>query len=282
MSNRGSAGQRGRGRGGQDRGGRGGPGPGIGAGVGAGARGAPRGGGHAGGGQGTRGGGGGGGFAGGPGGTRGGFQMARGGRASPAVEPRGRGFGPGSGAGPRGAPRGQGFGGPVIFAADSPAHIPPRLEPVSHDQLIKSFKTLKVTNDRPLRPGYGTAGTPITLRANFFPVKVPKGPIYDYEVGITPKTDINRLKARIFQLLELSPLCVPHLGYIAHDRSQRLVSARKLPQPLDIQVQFYDEGETGPRANATVYTVAITFTGELDTNRLTEYVSRLSFSLTFG
>lgn len=205
-----------------------------------------------------------------------------GGRASPAVHgpgggggrggfDRGRGGPPGGGF--RGGPRGRGGpGGPVIFAEGSPAQSPPRLSDTSHSDLVTSFKALRVIPDRPLRPGYGTLGTAITLRSNFFPIRLPKGPIYDYNVDISPKTDIKRLKIRIFQLLEQTPMCTPHLPYIAHDRSQRLVSARKLPQPLDIQVPFYEEEETAPRAGATVYTVSIKFERELDIARLTQYV----------
>jgi hypothetical protein len=89
-------------------------------------------------------------------------------------------------------------------------------------------------------------------------------------VEITPKTDINRLKARIFFLLEQSAACKPLLGHIAHDRSQRLVSAKRLPQPLNIAVPFFEEGEKGPRAGGTVYTVAIKFDKELDVESLTK------------
>ncbi|KAJ7471966.1 argonaute-like protein [Mycena latifolia] len=192
---------------------------------------------------------------------------ARGGRP---LSPRGRGdF---RGGPPRGPPRG-GAPGPIIFAENVPANVPPRLSPASHDQLIRSFSTIKPNPDRPLRPGYGTLGTSITLRANFFAVRVPAGPIFDYNVEITPKTDINRLKARIFFLLEQSAVCRPLLNHIAHDRSQRLVSARKLPQPLNIAVPYYEDGEAGPRANATVYTVSITFDKELDTESLTKYIN---------
>jgi hypothetical protein len=90
---------------------------------------------------------------------------------------------------------------------------------------------------------------------------------------ITPKTNFNRLKARIFFLLEQSDVCKPLLGYIAHDRSQRLVSARELPQPLDIAVPFYEDGESGPKPGGTVYTVSIKFDKELDVESLTKYVS---------
>lgn len=188
----------------------------------------------------------------------------------------GRGSLPGGGGGRGfqsrgGGGRGRGGPGPVIFAENVPAHVPDRLSAARLQQHIARLKSLTVRPERPLRPGYGTLGTPITLRANFFPVKVPQGPIYDYVVQISPTTDINRLKARIFQLLELSPLCKAHLPYIAHDRSQRLVSARKLPQPLNIQIPYYDDHQDGPSPNGKTYTVSIVFQRELDPGQLARY-----------
>lgn len=189
----------------------------------------------------------------------------RGGSGGRGFEPRGGGGG-GGGRGGRG-----GFGGPVIFAENVVAQVPTRLSPANLQQLITGFKSLKVKPDKPLRPGYGTAGREITLRANFFALKVPQGPIYDYTVQISPTTDINRLKARIFQLLELSPLFQPHIPYTAHDRAQRIVSARKLPQPLDIQIPYYDDHQDGPVPNGKIYTLSIVFQRELDPRQLTRH-----------
>lgn len=183
----------------------------------------------------------------------------------------GRGFDRGGGGG-RG--RGGGVGGSVIFQESTPPAIPPRLSPQNLQQLLNSFKSMKVKPDKPLRPGYGTKGNAVVLRANFFPMKVPKGPIYDYVVEISPKTDINRIKGRLFDLLENHPLCQPHLSYIAHDRSQRLVSARKLPQPLDIHISYYEADESGPSPRSQTYTVSIRLDRELDCQRLTQYVKR--------
>ena len=198
----------------------------------------------------------------------------RGGQASGrgrGSQDRGRGVHDTGRGGGGGGGRGRGFGGPVVFAENVPAQVPARLSAANLQQLITGFKSLSVKNDRPLRPGYGTVGTPITLRANFFAVKVPQGPIYDYTVEISPSTDFNKLKARIFQLLELSPVGRTHLPYIAHDRSQRLVSARKLPQPLIIPIKYYDEHQDGPSSDAKTYTVSITFQRELDPRQLTQY-----------
>jgi hypothetical protein len=130
---------------------------------------------------------------------------------------------------------------------------------------------MKVQPERPLRPGYGTSGTPITLRANFFAVRLPKTVIYDYNVEITPKTDIGRIKMRLFDILELSQAFKPHLTYTAHDRSQRLVSAKKLPQPLDIQVPFFDEHDK-PSDKSKKYQISIIFQRELDPSQLTSHM----------
>lgn len=178
----------------------------------------------------------------------------------------GRGFG-----GFRG--RGGGPEGPLIFRENVPANIPSQLEPEALNQLVNKFKSVNVKPERPLRPGYGTVGTPIKLRTNFFVVKLPKAPVYDYVVDISPQTDITRLKTRIFQLLEMSNAIKPHLSYIAHDRSQRLVSSKKLPQPLDITVPFYDDHETAARPNSKTYQVSIKFERELQPSGLTKYVA---------
>ncbi|KAJ7859445.1 argonaute-like protein [Mycena leptocephala] len=124
-----------------------------------------------------------------------------------------------------------------------------------------SSSALELDPARPLRPGYGETNRAIAVEVNFFPVRLPSNPIFDYTVEIQPETDLSRLKTRIFHLLEKSAICAPFLGHMAHDCSQRLVSAQKLPQPLDIAVPFYEDGEVGPRPGATVYTVSIKFGG---------------------
>lgn len=156
-----------------------------------------------------------------------------------------------------------------IFAAGSPVRLEPRLNEL--DSLITSFKQLAVTPEMPLRPGFGTAGTPITLRSNFFALRLPKAlQIYEYAVKISPKgADLSGpCKARILELIETSSEIAPHMAYIAHDRSGRLVSAKLLPQPLQLSVRFFEREEGTARPNAKVYTVKIEFTGDLNTDEL--------------
>lgn len=194
-----------------------------------------------------------------PGGFQGGGRGGGGGR--------GQGFG---GQGGRGG--GRGGGPPAIFAGNVPAQIPARLSGPDLQNLINSFKSVTIRPDRPLRPGWGTAGNAITLRANFFPVRVPQGPIYDYVVQMSPSTDINRIKARLFDLMERNPSFQPHVPYTAHDRSQRMVSGRPLPQPLDIQVPYYEDDDIGPGPNPKTYIISIKFDRELDPRQLNKCV----------
>jgi len=98
---------------------------------------------------------------------------------------------------------------------------------------------------------------------NFFAVKLLKQPIYSYVVDITPHPVSNRLKTRIFQLLEQNPTIVQHIAYIAHDRCQTLVSARKLPQPLNVIVSFQPGQD---------FAISIMLDREFDPNEMTRCV----------
>ena len=105
------------------------------------------------------------------------------------------------------------------------------------------------------------------MRANFFAIRLPKDIIYDYKVKITP--DPGRgIGERIFQLLERHPRISPHARFIAHDKSERLVSARELEQPLEVTINHTDEG--APPATAKPYQVEITLKYRLDPQQLTK------------
>lgn len=129
----------------------------------------------------------------------------------------------------------------------------------------------------PLRPDFGTAGKEIKLRSNFFPVRVPKGPLYEYDVSFTPAagTAPRRVKRRIYDLAEKTHAWEQAglSGIVAHDYSSKLIAAQLLPQPLAISVLYYDDHEQGPPANGgKQYTLTIKFTQAIDTSCVTEYV----------
>jgi hypothetical protein len=151
-----------------------------------------------------------------------------------------------------------------------------RLTDRSEDALVASLRSLTLQGDEiPLRPGFGTLGRPITLRTNFFPVRIPKGPIYEYDIAITPVagTANRRVKRRIFQLAEQTNdwASAGLRGTVAHDHSAKLVSAKKLKQPLTIRVPWSEEGEP---PNGREYALAIKFVQNIDTSALSQYVPR--------
>ncbi|GJE86301.1 argonaute-like protein [Phanerochaete sordida] len=143
--------------------------------------------------------------------------------------------------------------------------------------------------DLPLRPGFGTAGTAIKLRTNFFPVKVPKGPLFEYDVKITPEVAVKRVKRRIFQLAEQTPGWASNglKGCVAHDHAAKLIAAKALPQPLEIVVPFSDEeaeipakpkggpkvSKKGGKPTPKEYKLSLKFIQQLETQSLVSYLN---------
>jgi eukaryotic translation initiation factor 2C len=143
----------------------------------------------------------------------------------------------------------------------------------SEQVLVQSFQKIKLGKDElPLRPDFGTKGKAIKLRANFFAVKVPKTPLFEYDVTLSPTagTAIRRVKRRIFQLAEQTPDWARNglKGNVAHDHATKLIAAKKLPQPLVIRVPFFDEGEDGPKPGGKEYMLTIEFARDIDTQSL--------------
>ncbi|KAG7100225.1 hypothetical protein E1B28_002000 [Marasmius oreades] len=209
----------------------------------------------------------------GDGSTRG-FRGFRGGdspraRGLPQVDRGGRGRGQFSSRG------GGARGGVPIFREGTHPQIDQRLKQQDLDALIASFGSLKLTDpNRPLRPGFGKDGKLITVRGNFFPVRIPNHClIYDYRVEISPKIEKREEKSWLFNLLEESAEGQSLKSHIAHDRSSRLVSSKKLPQPLTVDLPMRREGESNPGPNTTVYRVSIVVERILHTNKLTQYMT---------
>lgn len=170
-----------------------------------------------------------------------------------------------------------------VFSDPSQAtEFDPRLRSTEQDALIRSFQALsldKQGSDIPVRPGWGTVGTPIKLRSNFFAVKVPKGPLYEYDVKITPAATARRLKKRVFELLEECVDFEKYKNFIAHDGSSKVIAARQLPQPLVIlDVPYYDEDEDGPDENSKTYSFEFNYVQTLDLSTLVKYVTLLHIS----
>lgn len=151
--------------------------------------------------------------------------------------------------------------------------IDARLRDSSQEELLASFKRLKINQaEPPLRPDYGTAGTAVTVRTNHFPMSIPKGPFYEYQVVITPVVKIKHVKRRIFELAEdTNDWKATLAGFVAHDHSAKLVAHKLLPQPLTINVPFYDEDDDPPPEGVQAgkeYSLSIDFVQELETESI--------------
>ncbi|KAI0065147.1 Piwi-domain-containing protein [Artomyces pyxidatus] len=224
------------------------------------------------------------------GGPRGG---AGGGRGSPAPSSQGSYGGGARGSPQRGGDRGGGSRGgrgfapagrgapsayanvPLIYnpTPSTPTQLDARISQA--DSLIPALKGLHLGPERPARPGYGTAGRAIVVRANFYAVNLSKDAFFEYSIEIKPdpKSQKARVKRRILDLFEQSDAGALYRDYVAHDGAQRLISARPLPQPLSGTVRYYEHGDSGPPANADQYTVTITYTKDLPTAPLQKYLN---------
>ncbi|KAF8711992.1 hypothetical protein AX14_013179 [Amanita brunnescens Koide BX004] len=190
-----------------------------------------------------------------------------------------------------------------IFSEDVATRLPHRLRDDGQTQLIQTFKSACTEAKRPLRPGYGQLGNAIMLRTNFFPVRLPKGPFWDYTVTIKevePEGELQRsgkgkerdtgepaaksggkdgpritapMKRRIFGLLEKDPSFEPYRAHIAHDYSQRIIAAKQLPQPLDTVIRYVEEDEEHPRDDAKLYSTTVEFVGQIDVDTLLQYTN---------
>ena len=164
-----------------------------------------------------------------------------------------------------------------IFRPEGPriAEIDSRLSDESQEQLIDAFNAINIAHDEmPLRPGYGTLGTPVKLRSNFFPIRVPKGPLYEYDVQISPSPGTSkRIKRRIFQLAEISTEWAQAgmKGFVAHDHAARLISAKELAQPLYIHTRYWEEDEE-PTPNDKEYILTLTLVMIIETDGIVQCV----------
>jgi len=175
--------------------------------------------------------------------------------------------GGGAGGRGRGGPPSRG-GTPLIYNAGQRPQ--PDLGLVSPNEVIVRMRNSNPGPERPARPGYGTAGRAVALRANFFALESMPDMIYEYIVQITPepKSQKPRVKRRVLALFEQTPQLRPYNNDIAHDGAQRLIASTQLPDEITDTVLFYEEGDSRPPRDADEYSVTITFFKELSTGPL--------------
>lgn len=151
--------------------------------------------------------------------------------------------------------------------------IDARLRDGTQNDLLQAFKSVNINdNDLPLRPGYGEGGRQVALRTNYFPVAIPKGSFYEYQIDIAPVVTSKLVRRRIFELAEDTQVWQSTLtGSVVHDHSAKLVSRHHLPQPLTICVPWYNKGEYPPAPGSSPqkeYTLTLDLVRVLEMNNL--------------
>ena len=110
----------------------------------------------------------------------------------------------------------------------------------------------------PVRPAYGTKGTPISLRTNYFDIQLanPNVKLYRYHVDIDPARGPARKRRQAFQLLLKEAECLKGARpAVASDNRSILVSAKKLElgpgQSVVERITYRDPGQKSPAAPTT-------------------------------
>ena len=140
------------------------------------------------------------------------------------------------------------------------------------------MKTLSISNfNLPERPGYGTLGQQIVLRANYFHLlPKPDKEVFRYTVGIDPDELGTRKKRRIFTLLmEAGPIRAIGDG-VATDYSSTVVTSKKLDLGDDgrkeIPLDYYEKEDIQPGPSSQRYTIKLQYNGNVAIPELLDYL----------
>ncbi len=150
------------------------------------------------------------------------------------------------------------------------------LQAGKHASLVRELLSEHVL---PRRPGYGTAGIPITLWANYVEMAVSSDlKLHRYDISVSPSV-AGRKQTQLIRLL----LETPELGEFQHDivsdfRSTLLSRQRLVEDDLCITIRYREEGNDKPKKGAREYDVRLRYTVALSVAELTEYLTSTDLS----
>lgn len=100
----------------------------------------------------------------------------------------------------------------------------------SDQELVSRFQAQNLGTNKTTRPGVGTRGNPVNLRANLFEIRFPKDIVlYDYVISIQPYVPAEEeLRRRIVDMFIESKELAPYAQGIAHDGTLRLIAKGQL------------------------------------------------------
>lgn len=151
-----------------------------------------------------------------------------------------------------------------------------KLEATLHPATKKALDlgALSLGDADPVRPGYGTRGTKVTLTANYVELLPPsKLVLYRYALEVKPEATGKKL-TRLVQLLLQSPELAAMKNDLASDFKSTVISKTKLPDNEKIiDITYRSEGEDEPTARATAYKIRLLFTNTLNVDHLIDHLN---------
>jgi eukaryotic translation initiation factor 2C len=145
---------------------------------------------------------------------------------------------------------------------------------------LGSIAKLKLTDEFPPRPGYGTQGRRILVYANYLRLlSAPGLSLTRYSVEVSPSATGKKLH-RIFQLL----LELPEFSGLATEYKSLLVARQPLdiPDGYTVEIQYRAEGQDEPLGRATTYQVRVVTPTTLALSDLVSHLSSTNASSTFA
>ena len=95
--------------------------------------------------------------------------------------------------------------------------------------------------------------------------------MYEYRISFHPEVKIKRVRRRLLEILEDAPAYQPYKNIVAHDWSEKLVAAKKLPSlndgPLEVTVKLVDNDRPS-NEDAKAFTITIAFVNEITADNL--------------
>ncbi|KAL9608420.1 MAG: hypothetical protein Q9167_006751 [Letrouitia subvulpina] len=195
-----------------------------------------------------------------------------------------------AGGGGRGGGRGGRGGRPERDVYRPVDGVPPPNSKVQkkEDELHKVLVKTKSPSEFPLRPGFGTRGSPVLLFTNSFElIPEPNLLLYRYGISIEPlaknQPDITgkKLSQLVKQLLQTDQFVDHEDGLVTDFRSNIIAREQLLSQPFDQVMQYVAENEDEPAVNAPKFRVQVEETGVLTVSQLTDFLTSSDMSRMF-
>lgn len=140
--------------------------------------------------------------------------------------------------------------------------------------------SLSAGGSLPKRPGYGTMGTKIVLRVNWFHILPrPTQALYRYSIDIKPEETIKRKQRQIFALLLKDPTFASIRDSVATDYRSTLVSAQEINLGSGGRMIFkvtYRESDGEVLPKAKTYNVQVQKSRTITLSELMDYLSSTS------